>query len=133
MGIFSCLSAGSISTLSFPKCDLFCSSSLQHNHAVFIVCGERGREGARGRQKKVRGMNGTRGQNKNKWRKRPNVSVSPLSSSLLSLLLITCHIAQPCPSILPSFFSVFFLISLSFSLSSRNFRPHFIHQPMVCY
>lgn len=78
-------------------------------------------------------MNGTRGQNKNKWSKRPNVSVSPLSSSLLSLLLITCHIAQPCPSILPSFFSVFFLISLSFSLSSRNFRPHFIHQPMLCY
>lgn len=55
VGIFSCLSAGSISTLSFAKCDLFCSSSLQHNRAVFIVCWERGREGVRKRQRRSGG------------------------------------------------------------------------------
>lgn len=45
VGIFSCLSAGSISTLSSAKCDLFCGSSLQHNRAVFVV--RPGREGAK--------------------------------------------------------------------------------------
>ena len=45
----------SISTLSFAKRDLFCSSSLRHNHAVFIEW-KRGSQGDTGKEE-VRGEN----------------------------------------------------------------------------
>lgn len=138
MGIFSCLSVGSISTLSFSKCDLFCSSSLRHNRAVFIVCRESGRERAKKRreERKKKGEEGMGQEDKtNEWSGRQNVSVFPpsfISLSVLTSFNCQSHSSALSPLSIPLFFSlslsffltVFFLkISFSFSLFGRNFGP----------
>lgn len=84
VGIYPCLCCCSISTLSSAKCDLFCSSSLQHNHAVFVACQETGRRGKTGKKSEKREWDkGT------KQTSRAGISWPPLSYfSSLWLVLI---------------------------------------------
>lgn len=111
MGIFfPCLSAGSISSLSPAKCDLFWSSSLRHNRAVFVVRRKRRSKGKdRG---EGRGGNETRGQNKREEQETGYVRFffSPPLSSFLSTNCKSLHLAL-FPLSIPSLFHC-----LSFSL-----------------